>query len=187
MSYILDALKKSEQDRVLRDEGSNKGAGQKEVIADAVAISAPQNGSSSLSSIAVVISSVALVAAVVILFVMFWGNYSSTQPAAVEPVSRVLNDFELLDIEKTPPAFIEPVSIEQIPESIASELAPMSISSHIYSTEANRRSIVVNDQRLTEGDYVFAGVQIKQITHQGMIIVVQGRSFIVNRSRGWGL
>lgn len=79
------------------------------------------------------------------------------------------------------------IAIEQAPKEVLNQLPTMSISSHIYSTQADRRSIVVNDQRLVEGDFVSPGVQVKQITNQGMIVQVQGRLLVVSRSRGWGL
>lgn len=211
MSYILDALKKSEQDRALQDSDADSLLESKsepkpelnpvDTLNHATSMYAP------LPSMAVMAGVVALLAALVASFIMFWDHGADSLPelenalivtsnvsemdesdpitgaVTIDPISEPLAviDQSTLELEH------EPLPIEQLPSELASKLSPMTISSHIYSTEANRRSIVVNNQRLVEGDYVFTDVKIKQITHQGMIVVVQGRSFIVNRSRGWGL
>lgn len=77
------------------------------------------------------------------------------------------------------------IAIEEAAEDIVSDLPSMNISSHIFSTQADRRSIVVNGQRLVEGSYVASGVKVAEITHQGMMIQVKGRLLVVSRSRGW--
>jgi hypothetical protein len=77
------------------------------------------------------------------------------------------------------------LSIEQAEESLLDRIPNISITSHIYSSQAKRRSIVVNDERLVEGDFVAAKVQVKEITHQGMILNVNGSLLAVSRSRGW--
>lgn len=79
----------------------------------------------------------------------------------------------------------EVLSIEQANESLLAQIPSISITSHIYSSQAKRRSIVVNDERLVEGDFVAAKVQVKEITHQGMILEVNGSLLAVSRSRGW--
>lgn len=77
------------------------------------------------------------------------------------------------------------ISIEQGSEQALAKIPNISITSHIYSSQANRRSIVVNDERLIEGDFVSPQVQIYEITHQGMILKVNESLLAVNRSRGW--
>jgi len=61
----------------------------------------------------------------------------------------------------------------------------LEITSHIYSSQATRRSIVVNGERLAEGDFVAGQIQVKEITHQGMVLKVKDSLLAVNRSRGW--
>lgn len=88
---------------------------------------------------------------------------------------------ETVEIEEKP----EVLSIEQAGESLLAQIPNISITSHIYSSQAKRRSIVVNDERLVEGDFVAAQVQVQEITHQGMILSVSGSLLAVSRSRGW--
>lgn len=77
------------------------------------------------------------------------------------------------------------IAIEEAAEEVVSDLPIMNISSHIFSTQADRRSIVVNGQRLVEGSFVTSGVKVLEITHQGMIIQVKDHLLVVSRSRGW--
>tara|TARA_B110001454_G_scaffold1956_1_gene1792 strand:+ start:7116 stop:7796 length:681 start_codon:yes stop_codon:yes gene_type:complete len=80
---------------------------------------------------------------------------------------------------------VEVIDIEQADQAQLIKIPSLIITSHIYSSQANRRSIVINNERLVEGDYVANQVQIKEITHQGMILNVDGLLFAVSRSRGW--
>lgn len=80
---------------------------------------------------------------------------------------------------------VDVVDIEQGSQAQLSKVPSISVTSHIYSSQADRRSIVVNDQRLVEGDFVANQVQVNEITPQGMILEVDGLLFAVSRSRGW--
>ena len=75
--------------------------------------------------------------------------------------------------------------IEQASELTLAKIPNISITSHIYSSQAKRRSIVVNDERLVEGDFVATQVQVQEITPQGMVLNVNGSLLAVSRSRGW--
>jgi general secretion pathway protein B len=77
------------------------------------------------------------------------------------------------------------IAAEQAPENIQSLLPVIEVSSHIYSSLAERRSIVINGERLVEADFITPQVQIKEITNQGMIVKIEGWSLVVSRSRGW--
>ena len=77
------------------------------------------------------------------------------------------------------------LSIEQAGDAEREKIPNISITSHIYSSQAKRRSIVVNNERLVEGDFVSPQVQVQEITHQGMILKVNDSLLAVSRSRGW--
>ncbi len=84
------------------------------------------------------------------------------------------------------PQIIRPtISAEQASDKLQSMIPNIEVSSHIYSSLPERRSIVVNGQRLVETDFINPLVQIKEITHQGMVIDVDGSPLKIDRSRGW--
>jgi len=102
--------------------------------------------------------------------------------------SEVLHDAtanEAVEVESEPRIIRPKKAVEQASAEIKDLIPNIIISSHIYSTLPTRRSIVVNGERLVEADFIAAQVQIKEITHQGMIIDVNGWPLVVSRSRGW--
>lgn len=90
-----------------------------------------------------------------------------------------------VEVESEPQIIRPKKAVEQASVEIKALIPNIVISSHIYSTLPKRRSIVVNGERLVETDFIAAQVQIKEITHQGMIIDVNGWPLVVSRSRGW--
>lgn len=117
----------------------------------------------------------------------------------IEPRKRLSGLVERDEVPALPivaPSFEQPaVYIEEASAELVKGISTITISSHIYSTQSEHRSIVVNGQRLTEGDLVFfdskntgrsqARIEVQEITPQGMIIQVKGRLLVVSRSRGW--
>jgi general secretion pathway protein B len=86
---------------------------------------------------------------------------------------------------ESPQVVIPKMPVEQAAKEVQSLIPNIDISSHIYSSMPARRSIVVNGERLVETDFITPHVQVKEITHQGMIIDVDGLPLVVDRSRGW--
>jgi general secretion pathway protein B len=223
MSYILQALKKSEQERELAAQSpaimlAEKSSGLERLVANDVEkpagfIPAWKKG---------------LIAPVVLLLVFILGylfqgsdvepadrviseplpsdgNNPSIVPSEAEGVLKevvlkevvlteaasqekaLLNDVDSEVTELTiPHQIIRPKkAVEQASDDIKLLIPNIVISSHIYSSLPEHRSIVVNGERLVEADFITAEVQIKEITHQGMIIDVNGWPLVVSRSRGW--
>ncbi len=194
MSYILQALKKSEQERqqAIQVESSSpneqalvEGIAQKKEVEKL-------NASWVLNAV----YGFLLVILVFILLKLFSGGeahekqlvseVSSSTSVTEERKAEVQSEGEPA-LSKQPASLLrEALAIEQAPSELLADLPVMAISSHIYSTQPERRSIVVNGERLTEGSFIAASVQVKEITHQGMVVDVNGWSLVVSRSRGWG-
>ncbi|MEH6447204.1 MAG: general secretion pathway protein GspB [Oleispira sp.] len=217
MSYILQALKKSEQERELAAQSpaimfAEKSSGIERLVANNVekpaSFPAWQKG---------------LIALAALLLVLVLGYL--LQGSNVKPADRISG--ELMSVDRLNPAIVpseaegvlkevvltEAVSqekallnqvdneitelaiphqiirpkraVEQASDDIKLLIPNIVISSHIYSSLPEHRSIVVNGERLVEADFITAQVQIKEITHQGMIIDVNGWPLVVSRSRGW--
>lgn len=218
MSYILAALKKSEQERD-RLEGGNSLPSDNPMPSDASIISNEDDAKLNSALLIGILSLVLLI----FLFAFLWFKSTgdrlseevniepevvekNTSPPSVTPIVpiavkevsvkkvAVAESFiaeskveieSIVEIEPKIEAEVEVIDIEQGNPAQLSKVPSISVTSHIYSSQAIRRSIVVNDQRLVEGDFVANQVQIKEITSQGMILEVDGLLFAVNRSRGW--
>lgn len=217
MSYILQALKKSEQEREQLSssiEGTVKPSSSNVENAGVASVDDRQN-----ETIQSVVNWRLIILATLSLLLIIVMGYFNQNPETettidrkvdVNPVEQVKLNKEtkrsdiLIDelntsvadkqsnspakavtIENQPQVIRPIIAVEQASKSIQSLIPTLDISSHIYSSLAARRSIVVNGERLVEGDFISPQVQVKEITHQGMIIDVNDRSLIVRRSRGW--
>jgi general secretion pathway protein B len=108
------------------------------------------------------------------------------QEMVVKAVVVAKSVVEKVVVQQTPVKLVRPqVAVEQATKDVQALIPDINISSHIYSSLATRRSIVVNGERLVEADFITPHVQVKEITHQGMIIDVNGWPLVVDRSRGW--
>ena len=208
MSYILQALKKSEREREQAASNNIQSLEQASVV-PLMNITGKDSFTEQQSNRYKILSLVAagLMVVIVIVFIAKSGLlFSSTQvPTSVTPMlspALALVDKGLAESElNTPPArgdhliVIEPavtklvadmpIAVEQAPEDVISLIPNIEISSHIFSSQPERRSIVVNGERLLEGDFIAPEVQVREVTHQGMVIDVNGWLLLVGRSRGW--
>ena len=200
MSYILDALKKSEQQRQAQLPESDLAINDisKTIVSETVqgGSSAPANGILLMTSFA----------AVVVVFLVIWNMAGDDVPARnVAPVvgpsaftsEEPAKSAQSVQLEpKSAPAVIanttlapqEDIVVVDIfaADPVASQGIPViEISSHIYSSLPEKRSIVVNNQRLQEGDGIAPGITIERITPKGMVIRYQNNLLSVDRGRGW--
>lgn len=196
MSYILQALKKSELERAQATADNSK---QEQIIE---ADTAPQTEPKISSSWSLYFVYLSLLA---VLILILWKIFSvpaalleteaelepqpffiEESPHVVESISHAKSDDTEDNTGREINVSTEAVAIERAPNEILTRLPVMEITSHIYSTQAQRRSIVVNGERLVEGDYIAPNLQVKKITPQGMVVNIEGWSLLVARSRGWG-
>ena len=211
MSYILAALKKSELEREqLETAASSEKAS---MPTDSVSTTHLASAASvNLASRSLVISYALAVIALSSLFAYLLVKpeaelQASPQPTellvAIEaPTAVKVEEMKIEEVKVTKAeaqvdtiieveakAEIEPkaevIGIEQASDSLLDQMPNLEITSHIYSSQATRRSIVVNGERLAEGDFVAGQIQVKEITHQGMVLKVKDSLLAVNRSRGW--
>ena len=195
MSYILQALKKSEQERALA-------AGLEVDPADGVVKSVNDVEGKSESASSWPLYAIYLTLLSVMLLILWQILVSDKEiqyeesgqntrmdvrqeivTASAEKIEMSNEAFEAQQVKN--PAQAEAINLERAPKEILEQLPKIEITSHIYSTDASRRSIVVNAKRLVEGDFIAPNLFLKQITAQGMIVDIQGWLLLVDRSRGW--
>ena len=59
------------------------------------------------------------------------------------------------------------------------------INSHIYSPLADKRSVTINNRAWREGEPLAEGIVLQEITPQGIVLDVDGWPLPVNRQQGW--
>jgi len=69
------------------------------------------------------------------------------------------------------------ISMAELPLSIRQELPALTISAHAYVSNPRARLVGIDNRILREGDYVVPGLELKEITSDGMIFSYKGYRF----------
>ncbi|MCG6939137.1 MAG: general secretion pathway protein GspB [Gammaproteobacteria bacterium] len=77
------------------------------------------------------------------------------------------------------------VEFDELPESIKQQLPAIIISAHVYSTNPQQRSIVINDNFMEEGEYFLDDLILDEITRDGAIFRYRDIKFHMGVVSGW--
>ena len=182
MSYILDALKKSEKERTRKRTPSVASLGS----------DAPGSSSVSLNSILVVVLAIAVVNSAAI-FVLFYEPEKETVVTTKDmtlPLNPVTKDGTL----RNPPAnwqLSEKSESEEVADRAAKETRPLppiiDVTSHIYADEPHLRMVKINGMDYREGDYLDSNHRLVKITELGIVLEYYGRRYNMNVVEEWQL
>lgn len=75
--------------------------------------------------------------------------------------------------------------VGELPDAVRNNLPAMTFSFHVYSTNAQQRTIIINNRRVREGDEVVAGIQLQEITEDGVILLSDGHRIHIGVLSGW--
>ncbi|MBI5431117.1 MAG: general secretion pathway protein GspB [Nitrosomonadales bacterium] len=190
MSYILDALKKSDRQR-------QRGAPPSLQSAQAT-VAAP---SRTMSAYYGLFAALLLVIGIVIGLLRPWqpeqtppeatlhgaeiiaaaspapnSRQAMPVPVAAPPVMPVSNPTPA--VQSAPGAQAQDaVPLEALPLPIQQEIPAMTVQLHAYASEPGERLASINSIRLHEGGYLMAGLRLEQITPEGMIFSYKGYRF----------
>ncbi len=84
-----------------------------------------------------------------------------------------------------PPATSAPSSIASLPANIQRDLPELVFSSHIYASDADLRMVNINGTSLREGDIVADDVRLVEITEEGVVLAFRDYEFEVSVLRDW--
>ncbi len=178
MSYILDALKKSDQERQ-QNNGPNLQTIQRPHLIN------KRGGARNLQ--------VVLLFTVVVLLVAagwyFYGGSISINKASVAAAPVVETQPAPVVTQSLPepaPTYSEPVEFSQLPDPVQQAVPALTFSFHVYSDNPERRTIIINKRRVREGDAVTPGLVLESITSQGVVLQWQGQHrFTINVVENW--
>jgi general secretion pathway protein B len=211
MSYILDALKKAEQERKQGD------------IPDLDSSVAVKTQYASKSSVPLLLIVVMLIVVAFAWFKPWQSPITAKQPDQLtqlsqpvvaiqqaetkqpEPIQKVVKPIE--SIRDTPPVEIvetvepspneseileavvaEPAAITNImdlPSYIRNGLPSIQISGHIYDETPASRMVVINGQVEREGRYVSDRLILEEITQDGIVLNFDGTLFSMTTFDSW--
>jgi general secretion pathway protein B len=207
MSFILDALRKSENERQKQSAPS---------LADARYQVARKKRNVWLPVITVVLAANAIGLAVVLLNddadedspgtpaavsapVRPVPVVTEPAPAAPMPVPVIKSPDPTPSTVATPPKpkpnpAVEPIDItseaqrtmnlpnlQQLLSSGQISVAPLSVDLHVYAGDPGQRFIFINMKKYREGERLQEGPSVEEITDRGVILSYQGNRFIVDR------
>ena len=200
MSYILDALNKSEEEKQQHRTPSLNTIHQK-----------PDRKRSQGPSWTAILSLLILMNLVGLMIWLFFFSGSSSRPT----LSRTQPDVSSSPVSTAPsrrtPSSVAPsvtppelnsstsgraqispsVSLEKplesgaVPDLINQEIAAIRFSSHIYASDADLRMVVINGQPLRENARFGSALELSQITEDGVIIRYQNHSIPVSVLSQW--
>lgn len=175
MSYILDALKKSQQERQ-----QQQGPTLQTLQSHPPPMSRQTNPWPWLFALTLVL---VLAAA----GYLYWQQSLGMVPAA-EPVvsskaadqtdsTRAVSEPRLADepatVAVSEAATVTPPPLQemyQLPDPVQQQMPALTFSFHVYSTTPERRTIIINGQRLREGASISGDLTLEEITEQGVIL-----------------
>jgi len=188
MSYILDALRKSDQQR-------QRGAAPTLLMGQLTEAVPKQSAYLYYGLLAAAL----LGAGVVIGWLHPWqaeqATPGRTEPVAVRPPESTLRQAAapaetVAAAPKKTAAPVQPVgpaaaaaalqsvmAMAELPLSVQQELPAMVISVHAYSANPRDRMVSINNQMLREGADVLPGLKLEQITPDGMVFGYKGYRF----------
>lgn len=81
--------------------------------------------------------------------------------------------------ERTEPGAPEPMSYWQLPQQWRSEMPEMKITVLVYAQAPEDRFLLMNGERLEEGDELEGGVVLEEIRREGAVFSYRSRQFMV--------
>jgi general secretion pathway protein B len=108
------------------------------------------------------------------------------QPPAAkqETVSRTIATAPAIQ-HSTPVAERQVLDIMQLPDDIRGHVPQMDFSAHVYSSNPVQRSVVINGRFMEEGESMNEDFVLKEITTTGVIMDFRGYLFHTSVITGW--
>ena len=191
MSYILDALKKSDQERQ-----QNSGPTLQSLHQPARS----KNSNPVLWLIACLLAIVIIAAGVAAAWYFTdkkdTGSAATrTQPAPEQVIpsstpapapATVQQKAETTSVVAPAQPVNRPVvAFDELPDPVRTAVPPLTFSFHVYSENPARRTIIINKRRVKEGDLVQGELRLKEITEQGVVLSQGEHPFYINVVEEW--
>ncbi len=191
MSYILDALNKADKER------------KQSVIpaSETIATHAPATQSNMTWFVALIIF-----AFIILLWFVFQSQETVKPVIATTPSTPTPTPIKPKPIPSKPAATaqttttftsVEPQEIKEKPqptpnimgldESIRNRLPAINISAHVFSQDATKRMVIINNQVVHEGDYIAADLKLSTIQQHGIELNFESEPFTMKVKDKWPL
>lgn len=103
-------------------------------------------------------------------------------PVKPEPVAPPAVTQRTIPVE---PSRSEVVGIQDLPVDIQTAIPEIVFSAHVYSSNPQQRSVVINNNFMEEGDALTANLILDEITNNGVIFEYEGTRFYSSVLSNW--
>ena len=202
MSYILDALKKSDQERQNHNGPTLQTLHRPQVS---------RSANSTTTILLVLIVLLLLIGVGFATWYVFFNQLENTnnlgQPQLSQsqpvkplpqqvPTSKVAeNSAQLGAVNQSqqmatpkPTTAVTPspiLAFDELPDNVRAAIPALTFSFHVYSAKPERRTIIINGRRVKEGDLVTSSLKLEEITEQGVVLDWDAHRFYINVVENW--
>ncbi|MCS5572292.1 MAG: general secretion pathway protein GspB [Pseudomonadales bacterium] len=177
MSYILDALKKSEKKRTRKRIPG----------VDALQNDAPGNAEFSLKNIIALVLAIAVAnsAAIYLLFDDPQKQVLSPAPTERKQSATPLISDELLGNPVLDEEFPANPVMDKVDPRVEALPPRLDVTAHIYADQPDLRMVKIDGMNRHEGDYLADNHQLIKITEQGIILEYYGQRYSLDVVEDW--
>lgn len=104
-------------------------------------------------------------------------NAAPSEPAQPKPASN--------NASRDPRTSYTP-RLSELSDDLRQQVPDLEFSSHMYSSEPRFRSLIINGNRLKEGQFLDDDIRVLEITQQGVILAIGDQPFVVDVLGRWG-
>ena len=79
----------------------------------------------------------------------------------------------------------QPLDISDLPPLVQQSIPQLQFAGHVYSSNPLQRSVIINGRYMSEGDDLMAGMKLMQITEDSVVFDYQGQQFKVTVLHDW--
>lgn len=109
----------------------------------------------------------------------------SQQSDQAQQVNEIAPAVPVVNSEKIQPAKNKPLDLVELDGATLSALPSIRFQSHIYSSAAEFRSVMINDRTIKEGMPIAANVRLTEITPDGIVITVNQQPVSLPKGQDW--
>ena len=112
--------------------------------------------------------------------------FREVQPQPLQD-AQIVPDAKLSQaVEDTPSLDIDSVPhLTEMPTLVQQAIPEMSFAGHVYSSDISQRSVIINGYSMSEGETVINGLTVEQITSNGIVFNYQGQLFRMEILQDW--
>ena len=115
-------------------------------------------------------------------------NVIESKPKLTKPVEKRVVEVAALDSPKVKVIDVKPdvpMELGELSKEVLSQIPSIALESHIYSSAAQFRSVVINGRTFNEGMMINSEVVLSSITDKGVVLEVAGRKVALDKGITW--